>query len=341
MTQLYYEPLGRLTRQWNGGGTLDWVGDELVAELTGGAITRRYVHGDGADDPMIWYEGTSKRYLHADERGSIIAVSDSAGAPLAINRYDEYGRSQTSVTGSGLLTGRFGYTGQAWLPEIGVYYYKARMYDPAKARFLQSDRLGYVDGLNMFAYVHADPIGWRDPEGASASNNIDDRDNVLPNDPATDGPDIVVTGQRSVLSAIDSASRAITGSINYVGDILGYSRELVEYSAKSLVSAATGVQPPKKPQAPKPVFNRAQRAKAWTLGDHKSAAKWANRVSKGGWTRQGIINTILKGKVYSAVNLVRPDSSATRFVNPSNGLSLVVDDETHQIIQLGRPGHAY
>jgi RHS repeat-associated protein len=61
--------------------------------------------------------------------------------------------------------GLFQYTGQIWLPELGVYSYKARMYDPKLGRFLQMDPIGYGDGMNMYAYVGADPVNSRDPSG--------------------------------------------------------------------------------------------------------------------------------------------------------------------------------
>ena len=52
---------------------------------------------------------------------SLVAIADASGNVLRINSYDEYGiPASTNI-------GRFQYTGQAWLPELGMYYYKARI----------------------------------------------------------------------------------------------------------------------------------------------------------------------------------------------------------------------
>src|SRR3546814_9611279 len=101
-------------------------GDELVAEYSSsGTVLRRYVHGPGVDEPMVWYEGAAasnatRRYLHANHQGSIVAVANASGAGIAINAYDEYGIPESNNVG------RFQYTGQAWLPDLGMYHYKAR-----------------------------------------------------------------------------------------------------------------------------------------------------------------------------------------------------------------------
>jgi RHS repeat-associated protein len=161
---LTYDPLGRLRQTVAGTTTTQFVydGDRLTMEYNGSnAIVRRYVHGSGADEPIVWYEGanlTDKRWLHQDERGSVIAHTNSSGTATVYN-YGPYGE-QPSWSGS-----RFRYTGQIMLSEVQLYHYKARVYDPNIGRFLQTDPIGYKDDLNLYAYVRNDPLDETDSTG--------------------------------------------------------------------------------------------------------------------------------------------------------------------------------
>lgn len=165
---LRYDPLGRLMEVRTGTTAAYWLrysGPNVLAEYdsaNNGALLRRYVYGPGVDEPIVWYEGagtTDRRWLLADERGSINAVADGSGAALAANTYDEYG-----IPGASNL-GRFQYTGQKWIPELGLYDYKARNYSPTLGRFLQTDPAGYGDGMNWYAYAHNDPVNGSDTSG--------------------------------------------------------------------------------------------------------------------------------------------------------------------------------
>jgi RHS repeat-associated protein len=161
---LRYDPLGRLYEVAGTSSTTRFLydGDALVAEYSSaGALTARYVHGSnaGADDPLIWHGSGVTHWLHADHQGSIVAMTNSSGVLSSINAYDEWGIPNATNQG------RFQYTGQEWIGELGLYYYKARVYSPTLGRFLQTDPIGYDGGVNLYAYVGDDPVNITDFDG--------------------------------------------------------------------------------------------------------------------------------------------------------------------------------
>jgi len=186
------DPAGRIFRAQGpgGGAATDFLYDgmNLSAEYnTSGGMLRRYIPGPAMDEPLAWYEGagtSDRRWYAADERGSVVAILSDSGTAQAINTYDEYGLPNANNLG------RYQYTGQTWLPEAGVYNYKARTYSPSLGRFMQTDPIGYRDGINWYAYVGNDPINSVDPWGLDDIDGVTVTGRKCPSNSICDADDI-------------------------------------------------------------------------------------------------------------------------------------------------------
>jgi hypothetical protein len=107
-------------------------------------------------------------------------------------------------------------------------------------------------------------------------------------------------------------------------------------TAQESSQSAVSKKPPAKP-SPK----AKEPAAAWQLGKFKSAQRWANQMAKRGWTSEQISRAMEEGQQFPAVNEINPANTATRYVDPITGRSVVVDDVTHEVLHVGGDGFKY
>jgi len=151
-------------------GTTNYLydGANTVEELNAAdTVLARYAQGAGIDEPLAASRSTTEFY-NADGLGSITSLGTSAGALSDSFVYDTFG-NLGSLTGS--FAQSFRYTSREWDSEAGLYYYRARYYDPQVGRFLSEDPIGFRAGINMFEYVHNNPTNSIDPSGKQAQKS--------------------------------------------------------------------------------------------------------------------------------------------------------------------------
>lgn len=125
---------------------------------------------------MAWLQSasgatqSSRFVFHTDALGSVAAITDSAQQTVKGYSHEAFGKIR-SETGNSLVVNRYTYTAREALGDsLGLYYYRWRVMDPNVGRFTSEDPLGFVDGLNFFAYVGNSPAANADPLGLMRSD---------------------------------------------------------------------------------------------------------------------------------------------------------------------------
>jgi RHS repeat-associated protein len=159
-----YDGYGRRVRivEKTGGVTTSdrrflWCSSDLCEERDspGTTVTKRFF-GQGVQD------GGAAFYYTRDHLGSIRELTDNTGAIRARYDYDIYGRA-TKVSGD--KDAPFGFGGYYTHAPSGLALTLYRAYDSSVGRWLSQDPLGFVAGVNFYAYAENNPVSLTDPFG--------------------------------------------------------------------------------------------------------------------------------------------------------------------------------
>ena len=133
-----------------------------------GAIQSYYIHGLGLISKTS-ADASQINYYHYDPIGSTVALSNTSGDITDQYLYDAFGNINRRT---GNTPNPFQYVGQLGIQndETGLFYMRARYYNPESGKFISRDPIGLVGGLNGYLYGNQNPISQIDPSGLTGYN---------------------------------------------------------------------------------------------------------------------------------------------------------------------------
>jgi RHS repeat-associated protein len=150
---------GALVERYGHDGT-----DLAVVFNPAGQVSQRYLFGGAIDEVLSETTSSGMVWSLADRLGSIDLIVNDQGGVVDRVTFDSFGNKTYESKPEKAF--RFGFTGREADPETGLYYYRARYYDPAVGRFISVDSIGFQAGdTNLYRYVFNSPTMGTDPTG--------------------------------------------------------------------------------------------------------------------------------------------------------------------------------
>jgi RHS repeat-associated protein len=167
-TTFAYDAGGRRTQNAAGTNFL-YDGGNPVQELSGTSVAANLLTGLGVDEIFTRTDSGGARDFLTDALGSTVALTDSSGTVQTQYAYEPFGK--TTSTGQ-TSTNSFEYTGRE-NDATGLYFDRARYYNPALGRFISEDPIGFGGGdANLYAYTSNAPTNFVDPSGMQEATVI-------------------------------------------------------------------------------------------------------------------------------------------------------------------------
>ena len=144
---------------------------QVFDELTNGAVTRTYTYGlQRIDEEQVIDGAWTPSFYGYDGGGNVRNLTNSAGTVTDSYEFDAFGNK---FTVSGTTPNNYLYRGEQYDPDLGLYYLRARYYNPLTGRFMSRDPEDGIDTdpgtLHKYIYAKGDPVNLADPTGKAAA----------------------------------------------------------------------------------------------------------------------------------------------------------------------------
>ena len=138
---------------------------QVVEELVGGSVERTYAYGlQRISENQVISNTWTPSFYETDGEGSVRQLTDAAGAVTDSYDYDAFGNK---INSTGTTPNNYLYRSEQYDPDLGMYYLRARYYNPLTGRFLSVDSQA-GQGQRRYEYAGADPVNGMDPSGNEA-----------------------------------------------------------------------------------------------------------------------------------------------------------------------------
>ena len=147
-TSYSYDVLDRrIAKTVNGLTTAFFYNGDNLWKQVGASGTTRYLTGEAIDQWLARSNSSGVNWYLTDRLGSVTGIADSGGNLLNSTQYDSYGHILNQSNPA--VSDQLGFTGREFDAETGLYYFRARYYNPDLGRFQSEDPLGSRPQANL------------------------------------------------------------------------------------------------------------------------------------------------------------------------------------------------